>query len=108
MANANKIKGTKFETDLVNIFKQAGFADVNRAWGSDGRALGATTQTDLTVSGLRIQAKKGYKQPTLKLYDMLKGADIVVWECADKRKTPYGPFAIMDLNMLIDLLKGGN
>lgn len=106
MSNANKRKGVKFETDLAKRFREAGF-DTQRAWGSDGRALGHTTQTDLVINGLSIQAKKGYNQPTLKLFDMMKGADVVIWECSDRRKNPYGPYVFMEVETFMKLLSSG-
>lgn len=101
--NKGAIKGKKFEADLVKVFTNAGHEAI-RAWGSNGLALGETKETDLLVNGLRIQAKKGYNQPTLRFNDFLKGTDVVVWECADRRKTPYGPFVFMTIETFLKLL----
>lgn len=107
MVSKNKNKGTKFERDLVKYFRDHGLGAL-RAWGSNGLAIGETKETDLVVNGYRIQAKKGYNQPTLKFHDMLTGADVVIWEAADKRKTSYGPFVIMEIETLVTLLGGFN
>lgn len=105
MPSKNKTKGTKFERDLVTYFRKHGIGAI-RAWGSNGLSLGETKETDLVAKGYRIQAKKGYKQPTLKFHDMLVGADIVIWEADDKRKLPYGPYVIMELETLVKLMGG--
>jgi hypothetical protein len=104
MPNKGALKGKKFESDLVKIFTSQGH-DAIRAWGSNGLALGETKETDLLVNGYRIQAKKGYNQPTKRFHDFLQGTDIVIWECADRRKTPYGPFCFMNIETLLRLLK---
>ena len=62
MANTSKQKGNRFERELVNFFK-ANELFAERAYASNGKALGCCEETDLIVEGhgnkgrQRIQAK---------------------------------------------------
>ena len=46
----SKAKGTGYENELVKKLLEAGFKDVKRAWGSDGRSLGWHEEVDITVT----------------------------------------------------------
>ncbi|MEA2053498.1 MAG: hypothetical protein U9O96_00035 [Candidatus Thermoplasmatota archaeon] len=52
-----KRKGTDFERELVNNARKRGLA-ADRAYASNGRALGESREVDLIIQGLRIQAKR--------------------------------------------------
>ena len=54
---APKAKGSAFERELVNAFTATGIT-AERAWGSNGKALGHAETVDLTANGCRIQAKR--------------------------------------------------
>lgn len=53
----NKKRGYKFEYELVKDAERHGLI-AERAWGSNGRALGFHESVDLSVSGCRVQAKR--------------------------------------------------
>lgn len=52
-----KSKGTAFERSLVNDAKRRGL-HAERAYASNGEALGEVKEVDLTVDDIRIQAKR--------------------------------------------------
>ena len=57
MSSPSKRKGNAFENELVSLAKQWGLS-AQRAWGSNGRALGMHEEVDVLLEGdLRIQAK---------------------------------------------------
>lgn len=57
MAKKSKDKGNRFEREIVNTLKNAGF-DAKRAWGSNGRSLGWHEEVDVLLGkDYRIQAK---------------------------------------------------
>lgn len=63
-----KRKGNGFERELVNTAKNSGLS-AQRAYASNGEALGHHAEVDLVVEVVRIQAKRrasiaGYVQPT--------------------------------------------
>lgn len=60
MSHPSKIKGNTFEREIVELAKQYGL-DAQRAWGSNGRALGFTEEVDCVVDGLKVQAKRRKK-----------------------------------------------
>ena len=59
MPSKSKAKGNRFEREIVNIAKDRGF-ESQRAWGSNGQALGMHEEVDLTLGvnpKMKIQAK---------------------------------------------------
>jgi Holliday junction resolvase len=54
---APKQKGTSFERECVDTFKEAGW-EAKRAWGSNGRALGLTEDVDILAKDWKIQCKR--------------------------------------------------
>ena len=59
MPSPSKAKGNRFEREIVNEAKKAGFTAV-RAWGSNGQSLGFHEEVDLTIGKepvVKIQAK---------------------------------------------------
>ena len=59
MPSPSKAKGNRFEREIVNEAKKAGFTAV-RAWGSNGQSLGLHEEVDLTIGKehkIKIQAK---------------------------------------------------
>ena len=66
---APKDKGNGFERELVKMATDSGL-DAQRAWGSNGAALGEHPQVDVLVNGCKIQAKRrrsiaGFMQPSI-------------------------------------------
>jgi len=76
MSHPSKTKGNGFERELVKRARDAGL-EAERAYASNGRALGEVEEVDLVVQGCRIQAKRRKK-----IADFLRippGADAVVF-----------------------------
>ena len=57
MTHPSKIKGNTYERELVNQAIECGLV-AERAYASNGRALGHAEDVDLVVDGKRIQAKR--------------------------------------------------
>jgi hypothetical protein len=57
MPSSSKTKGTRYERELVDGAAACGLA-AERAWGSNGRALGHHEEVDVLIEGLKIQAKR--------------------------------------------------
>ena len=75
MTSPSKRKGNQFEREIVADATARGLI-AERAYASNGRALGESEAVDVVVNGLRIQAKRRAKLPQyLKIPD---GADAVV------------------------------
>jgi len=75
MTSPSKRKGNQFEREIVNVARARGLI-AERAYASNGRALGESEAVDVVVNGLRIQAKRRAKLPQyLQIPD---GADAVV------------------------------
>jgi len=51
MASKSKAKGNRFEKECVQIAEQLGFSS-KRAWGSDGRSLGLSSEVDIVINYL--------------------------------------------------------
>ena len=60
MTHPSKVKGNSFEYELVSVAKEHGLA-AQRAFGSNGRALGLTEDVDCLIAGKKIQAKRRKK-----------------------------------------------
>ena len=60
MPSSSKTKGNNFERELVNKAKEKGLI-AERAYASNGKALGEAETVDLTINGLRVQAKRRKK-----------------------------------------------
>ena len=56
MAHPSKVKGNKFERDVVNKAKEFGL-DSKRAYASNGESLGMHAEVDLIIKNNKIQAK---------------------------------------------------
>ena len=54
----SKRKGNTYEHELVKMLNKAGFTNVVRAWGSDGRSIGQRADVDLVADGIIIQANR--------------------------------------------------
>ena len=57
MTHPNKIKGNNYERELVNDAQDKNLL-AERAYASNGKALGEVEEVDLIVGGCRIQAKR--------------------------------------------------
>ena len=56
MAHPSKVKGNKFERDVVNKAKEYGL-ESKRAYASNGESLGMHAEVDLIIEDYKIQAK---------------------------------------------------
>ena len=56
MAHPSKVKGNKFERDVVNKAKEFGL-ESKRAYASNGESLGMHAEVDLIIEDNKIQAK---------------------------------------------------
>ena len=73
---ASKNKGHGFERELVQKAKAFGL-EAERAYASNGRALGETEAVDAIVGGARIQAKR--RKSIASFLQIPAGADAVVF-----------------------------
>jgi Holliday junction resolvase len=98
MGSKNKLRGTVLEREIANSFREKGFL-AERAYASNGKALGQAETVDVLVGGkVRIQAKRRKK-----LADYLQipaGCDAVVFR-QDRKK----PLVLIDLDYFQNLLK---
>lgn len=67
MAHPSKRKGNRFEREIVNEAEDYGVPS-ERAYASNGRALGFTENVDCLIGGYKVQAKRrkkiaGYMKP---------------------------------------------
>lgn len=60
MSHPSKRKGSGFERELVNQARDLGL-QAERAYASNGRALGCAETVDIVVQGCRVQAKRRRK-----------------------------------------------
>lgn len=57
MSSPSKQKGNRFENEIVALAKERGLQS-QRAWGSNGRAMGEHEEVDCKIEGYTIQAKR--------------------------------------------------
>lgn len=57
MTHPSKVKGNKFERELVHIASASGLPS-KRAYASNGEALGHHAEVDLLIGQKRVQAKR--------------------------------------------------
>jgi Holliday junction resolvase len=97
MTHPSKRKGNGFERELVQLARDSGLTS-ERAYASNGRALGCVEAVDLTIDDKRIQAKRRACLPAyLQLPD---GCDAVVFR-QDRGTT----LVLIDIYEYLDLLK---
>ena len=83
MGKSERDKGTGYERELVNDAKAHGI-DAQRAWGSNGQALGECEGVDCLVGAYRVQAKR---RKTLPAYLQIpEGCDVVAFR-QDRKET---------------------
>lgn len=99
MSHPSKTKGNSFERELVNKAKEKGLS-AERAYASNGRALGESEEVDCVIEGCRIQAKR---RKTLPAYLQIpEGCDAVAF------RQDRGPtLVLIHLATLFDKIEGG-
>ena len=102
MASKSKAKGNRIEREVVNIFKEYGY-ECQRAWGSDGRAMGEHEEVDVKVQinneKFKIQVK-GRKA----IADYIK-PDTTVVQAQVLKEDRMPPYIVMVLEDFLDMLK---
>lgn len=99
MSHPSKRKGNAFEREIVNEAKARGM-NAERAYASNGRALGQSEDVDCVVEGCRIQAKRRKVIPAY--LQIPEGCDAVVF------RQDRGPsLALIHLSTLLDKIEGG-
>tara|TARA_R100000781_G_scaffold111591_1_gene78145 strand:+ start:18091 stop:18393 length:303 start_codon:yes stop_codon:yes gene_type:complete len=96
MSSPSKRKGNGFETELVKLAQDYGL-EAQRAWGSNGRALGKHEEVDCVVEDYTIQAKRRKK---IASFLKCEHTDIVAF-----REDRGNTYALMDINVFLMLLK---
>ena len=76
MPNSSKQKGSNFERELVNEARGLGIK-AERAYASNGHALGEVKEVDVLIGGVRIQAKR--RKALAKFLKIPEGVDLVVF-----------------------------
>ena len=56
MSSKSKQKGNRFERECVEVAKDKDIIAI-RAWGSDGRSLGLTSEVDILIDKYKAQCK---------------------------------------------------
>lgn len=97
MTHPSKRKGNVFEWDLVNEAKDCGLP-ARRAYASDGRSLGLTTDVDCVIAGKKIQAKRRKK-----VAKWLIPGDTV--DCVATRPDRGDTLIVMRYSTFLDMLK---
>lgn len=105
MAHPSARKGKRFEREIVNDAEAAGL-EAERAYASNGRALGEGKECDVLVrrrnadvlDGIRVQAKR--RKSIAQYLEPPEDADITV-----VREDRGDSLAVVPLELLFDLLK---
>jgi Holliday junction resolvase len=97
MPSRNARRGSNFEREIVNLAREAGFR-AERAFGSNGKALGEVEQVDLKINSFRVQAKR--RKKLAEYLQVPEGADGVVFK-QDRRPA----LALIPFATLLELLK---
>lgn len=102
MASKSKVKGNRFEREIVQIFNDHDIKAI-RAWGSDGRSLGLAEDVDILireftkeVKDYKIQAKR---RAALPRYLKLGNCDAVI--VREDREVPLVLMPLMDLLAMV-------
>ena len=57
MTHPSRVKGFNFEREVVNLARDSGL-DAERAYGSNGEAMGHHATVDVVIEGWRLQASR--------------------------------------------------
>lgn len=96
MPSKNKTRGNNLEREVVKAFQRAGL-EAQRAWGSDGRAMGQHQEVDVLVhNDLKLQCKR--KKALPKYLGFTEHVDGVVFK-EDRGKK----YIMLELESFIDM-----
>ncbi len=99
MSHPSKSKGNGYERELRDYFRALGI-ESERAWGSDGRAMGLDKEVDVTANGCLIQCKRRKVIP--KDLRIPEKADVTAFR-EDRGET----FILMRLKDFAEIVKEG-
>ncbi len=94
MPSRSKIKGNNFERECVNRAKEKGIKSI-RAYASDGRSLGKSSEVDIVIGDWDIQCKR--RKKIASFLNIPEGADAVIFR-EDSGKT----LVLLDYNDFLD------
>lgn len=97
MSHPSKTKGNNYERELVNEARALGL-DAERAYASNGKALGESEEVDIKVQGCRVQAKRRKS-----LAAFLKPTDGV--DCVAFREDRGETYVLLRWKDFLDILK---
>ncbi len=95
MSHPSKIKGNKFERELVDLAKKRGLS-AKRAWGSNGRSLGLHDEVDCVIEDYTVQAKR---RKSIASFLKCEHTDIVSF-----REDRGDTYALIPMEVFLDLL----
>jgi len=96
LSSPSKQKGNRFENELVALAMEWGL-QAQRAWGSNGRAMGEHEEVDCKIEEYTVQAKR---RKSIAKFLKCEHTDIVAFR-EDRGET----YALMPFNMFLDLIK---
>ena len=99
MASKSKTKGNNFERECVNIAKEKGIEKSIRAYASDGRSLGQSSECDIMINEYRLQCKIRKQLPKFLDLDPDKIDGVLIRQ--DRKK----PLILIDYEHFLDLIK---
>lgn len=94
-----KRKGSDWEREIVTLARAHGL-EAERAWGSNGKALGESEQVDVLVHGMRVQAKR--RKHVADFLQIPKSCDAVFF-----RQDRGESLVLLRLSDLLDKLEQG-
>ena len=98
MANKSKAKGNNFERECVNIAKEMGIKKCIRAYASDGRSLGQSSECDIMINQYRLQCKIRKQLPKFLNLDPDKIDGVLIRQ--DRKK----PLILIDYEHFLELI----
>ena len=99
MASKSKTKGNNFERECVNIAKEKGIEKSIRAYASDGRSLGQSSECDIMINEYRFQCKIRKKLAKIFNLDLDKIDGVII------RQDRKQPVILFDYGRFLDLIK---
>ena len=96
MTSPSKIKGNRFENEIVALAEGYGLK-AQRAWGSNGRAMGEHEEVDCKIEEYTVQAKR---RKSIAKFLKCEHTDIVAF-----REDRGDTYALMPMEVFLTLLK---
>jgi hypothetical protein len=96
LSSPSKQKGNRFENELVTLAKEWGL-QAQRAWGSNGRAMGEHEEVDCKIEEYTVQAKR---RKSIAKFLKCEHTDIVAF-----REDRGDTYALMPFDTFLDLMK---